>query len=95
MNLKYVSSYFRAEVSCKSGPVNLHWGPGAGEQTAELTLLPLVAHHQQQDSDVWDVLPEIFFKYEIRGFHEKKKHIEFSNVKNYLCISGRFGPFRS
>lgn len=57
-HLKYICSNVWPEVSGESQPINLHWKARAGEETSELGLFPVVAHHQQQDSDVCYVLPK-------------------------------------
>ena len=57
-DLKYVCSNFWSEVSGESQSVNLHGWAGVSEETAELSLFSVVAHHQQEDGDVCDVLPK-------------------------------------
>ena len=57
--LEYLRSNVCSEVSGQPQPVHLHWGVArAGEKAAELGVLSVVAHHQQEDGDVCDVLPK-------------------------------------
>ena len=58
-NLEYLRSNVWPEVAGEPQPVHLHWRAArAGEETAELGVFSVVAHHQQQDGDVCDVLPK-------------------------------------
>ena len=57
--LEYLRSNVWSEVSGQPQPVHLHWRAArAGEKAAELGLFSVVAHHQQEDGDVCNVLPK-------------------------------------
>ena len=64
MDLKYICSDFWSEVSGESQSVHLHRGARVCEKTSELALFSVVAHHQEQDSDVCDVLPKNKHQYQ-------------------------------